>query len=351
MKSPLLLAAHRYIGLVAGLFFVVTSLTGVLLIYKQPLLLAYYPVLAAEQEADLPNGEAITALLARLAQERNPAVRRVRMPTDDWPFYSVSYRDGSSQTLSAYGEVLVRSEVQFDPMAFIFDLHAHWLAGHTGERISGYVHLAVLVLLVTGLYAWWPRRWRKALHLAVRGSAVKVLYSWHRTLGAVSALVLIVGVATGVMMVFYTEVRSVLVAGLGGEVPSIERTVKGEGPWRSWPELYASIANQLPEGQLRSVSFPLEEGQALSARKRMPGEWHQHGRSFIYINPYTGEAYATVDAGNAGLGPALMQKVYPLHSAAVGGPLYWGALTLASCATLGLFISGVYIWWWRRRHR
>jgi uncharacterized iron-regulated membrane protein len=351
MKKPTLLALHRYIGLLAGAFFVITALTGVILIYKQSLLLAYYPALAAQDHATLPNDAAITTVLEQLGRAQDPAVRRVRMPTDDWPFYAVSYRDGAYHYLSATGEVLVRSEAQFDPIAFIFDLHAHWLGGHTGERISGYIHLAVLVLLITGIYAWWPRRWRKALHFAVKGSAIKIHYSWHRTLGALSALLLIVAVATGVMMVFYTEVRSVLVATLGGEPPSVERTVTGEGPWQSWPDLYAAIANTLPEGQLRSVSFPAEPNQAISARKRMPGEWHQHGRSFVYVNPYTAEAYAQSDARDAGLGLALMQKVYPLHSAAVGGPLYWVALSVGSGAVLILFVTGVYVWWWRRKHR
>jgi uncharacterized iron-regulated membrane protein len=351
MKNPTLLAVHRYIGLWAGLLFVVTALTGAVLIYKHPLLLAYHPPLAAEAEASLPSKREIMAVLGSLSRQQNPAVRRVRMPSNDWPFYSVSYRDGTYHYLSARGQVLVRSDEQFDPVAWILDLHVHWLAGHTGERLSGYVHLAVLVLLVLGVYAWWPRRWRKALHLAVSGSAIKVHYSWHRTLGALSALVLIVAVTTGVIMVFYTEVRSVLVSTLGGRQPSVERTVPERGQWQSWPALYQAITTTLPEGQLRSVSFPAEPGRAISARKRMPGEWHQHGRSFVYINPYTAEVYATSDARAAGTGLALIQKVYPLHSAAVGGPLYRLVLTVAAGGVLVLFISGLYIWWWRRQHR
>ncbi|WP_049721199.1 PepSY-associated TM helix domain-containing protein [Gilvimarinus polysaccharolyticus] len=351
MKSPILLAVHRYIGLLAGIFFVITALTGALLIYKQPLLLAYYPALAAEQSASPAITADTVALLQQLDAQQAPAARRVRMPTADWPFFTVSYRDGSYQYLSTQGELLVSSEQQFDPLAFLMDLHIHWLAGHTGERISGYVHIAVLLLLATGIYAWWPRRWRKALTLALSGSVIKVAYSWHRTLGALSSLVLIVSVATGVIMVFYAEVGTALVASLGGDIKPIERTVEVTDKPQPWPVLYQVMRDTLPEGQLRSVSFSAEPGRAISVRKRMPGEWHQHGRSFVYINPYTAEAYAQKDAREAGLGVALMEKVYPLHSAAVGGPLYWVALTIASGMALLLFISGLYIWLWRRRAR
>lgn len=238
-----------------------------------------------------------------------------------------------------------------NPVTLIFDIHHHWLIGDAGEKASGYIHLAVLLLLILGIYAWWPKSWSKSLHLALRGSAIKIHYSWHRVIGALTSLAMLLAVATGVGMVFYTQVQSVLLATFGGEIRNVSRTVTPGRQMLDWQPLQAVINETLPEGQIRLISFPAEPDHALSVRKRMPGEWHQNGRSFIYINPYTAEAFAANNAMEEGLGLRLTHKIYPLHSAGIGGGVYVTLLAIAGFAPLVLVPTGFYIWWWRRRRR
>nr|WP_302051660.1 PepSY domain-containing protein [Sphingopyxis sp. BSNA05] len=51
-------------------------------------------------------------------------------------------------------------------VTFIYDLHYRLLLGETGGAILGWLGFVLLALLLSGLWAWWPRgSWRKALRL------------------------------------------------------------------------------------------------------------------------------------------------------------------------------------------
>lgn len=365
MKNPLILSLHRYIGLATAVFFLVTAVTGGLLLYQDAILYGYYPALEeARESAQQAEPGSDLELLGKLweVHEQRP-ILRVRYPDDDWPFYNIGYADGSSAYFSPEGEAVVESQGFDNPVHLIFAIHHDWLLGHWGELASGYLHLLVMLLIGTGIYAWWPRRWRKSLHLVLRGSAVKISYSWHRVLGVVSAITLIVAVGTGIMMVFYTPVQSVLTGLFGGESHSVSRVLASEtlsetepetgpGMQRSaWPPLHRAISETLPEGEVRLISFPQEANDALVVRKRMPGEWHQNGRSFIHINPYNSEVYSARNAMDEELGIRLTHKIYPLHSAGVGDTLYVTFLAVAGFTPLVLVPTGIYVWWWRRRRR
>lgn len=354
MKRPVLLILHRYIGLVTGLFFLVTAVTGGLLLYKEAILFAWYPELRearASAERTVADGEAL--LLPLLWQQRHEtAVRWVRYPDAEWPFYTTTYVNGDTAFFTGAGEKVLTTQGNENPVTLIFDIHHHWLAGDAGELASGYVHIAVLLLLILGVYAWWPRSWRKSLHLVLRGAAIKLHYSWHRVGGAVASVILLMAVGTGVMMVFYTPVQSALVAVFGGGLPEpVERTVAVGDNAHHWPALQKVIAQTLPEGDTRMVSFPGNENQALVVRKRMPGEWHQNGRSFLYVDPYRAQVYSATDATQLGLGLRLTHKIYPLHSAGVGGAVYTAFLAVAGFVPLILVPTGFYIWWWKRQQR
>jgi PepSY-associated TM region len=42
--------------------------------------------------------------------------------------------------------------------AFLFQLHAHLLAGTPGEVVNGFIALLLIFMGLTGLMLWWPRR-------------------------------------------------------------------------------------------------------------------------------------------------------------------------------------------------
>lgn len=68
-------------------------------------------------------------------------------------------------------------------MTFIYDLHYRLLLGETGGIVLGWTGFALLALLLSGLWAWWPRgSWAKALRLK-RHAHRSALRDWHKLAG------------------------------------------------------------------------------------------------------------------------------------------------------------------------
>ena len=78
----------------------------------------------------------------------------------------------------------------------------------------------------------------------------------------------------------------------------------------------------------------------MTFRKRMPGEWHPNGRSFILLHPYTGAVLQTINARRQRLGMRLMEKAYPLHASKIGGVPYTLFALGTAGALIGLGVSG-----------
>jgi uncharacterized iron-regulated membrane protein len=84
----------------------------------------------------------------------------------------------------------------------LLDLHDNLLAGEAGRRVNGLGALAVLALAATGLVIWWPgiRTWRRSLSLH-RGSGWKRLtWELHSMIGFWSVGFLLVFAVSGVYL-------------------------------------------------------------------------------------------------------------------------------------------------------
>ena len=97
-------------------------------------------------------------------------------------------------------------------VTWLYNLHYTLLFGETGTVIIGYMGLAALILLLSGLLAWWPKQgqWGKSLNFKARSSTVGLLYDWHKVLGLISFIPLFVLIATGVMLALPKETNSIL---------------------------------------------------------------------------------------------------------------------------------------------
>ncbi|HEY0047879.1 MAG TPA: PepSY-associated TM helix domain-containing protein [Pyrinomonadaceae bacterium] len=92
-----------------------------------------------------------------------------------------------------------------------------------GKAITGFSNAAFLVLALTGIYIWFPRRraWRnfKAVMFFRRGLQGKARnFNWHNTIGFWSSLVLIILTVTG-MVISYQWAGNLVYTLTGSEAP------------------------------------------------------------------------------------------------------------------------------------
>lgn len=163
----------------------------------------------------------------------------------------------------------------------------------------------------------------------------------HSAIGIIFAAGIFLFVFTGVTMVFYRPFMTTITAILDSTLPMVPaaRVEPTDQPVQPWTAILETVATMFLDGKLVYYIPPRQDNAVMTFRKRMPGEWHPNGRSFILLHPYTGEVLQTIDARQQRLGMRLMEKDYPLHASKVGGTPY----TLVALGTAGALIAlGVF---------
>ncbi|MEO8430820.1 MAG: PepSY-associated TM helix domain-containing protein [Acidobacteriota bacterium] len=226
-----------------------------------------------------------------------------------------------------------------------------------GRAVTGACNAGFLALALTGLFLWWPRRWRRA---AVRPAALFQPglsgrardYNWHNVLGFWSSLVLVVVAGTGVVMSY--RWANDLVYRLAGTAPPAaedarrvprQRASSDPGSRRHAPTRWAptldpqweraarqtaawrSITLRLPSGPGDSATFSIEEGTSANP----------FARSALSLSP-DGSVASWVPYENASAGRRIRSWIRGAHT---GEALGATGQTLAAAASLA---AAVLVW-------
>ncbi len=215
---------HLWLGLSLGLLFAVLGLTGSALVFYTGIDAALHPVVEAGP-GDVPPG------LTSPVWDRALATGRARWhhPGDKWTlevtgeggpiparYYPASgqghHTDRMMVWFSGDGTRIVRAEPWGGYlMSWLYQLHMALLAGDLGGQVVGWSGVAMLVLLVSGIAAWWPRgSWRKALAFKRNAAPIRRLRDLHKLSGLWSMALLFVLVATGVLLALPAVTQALL---------------------------------------------------------------------------------------------------------------------------------------------
>jgi len=328
---------HRWLGLVVSLVVIVVALSGGILIFHDSILRLTWPVLAQPLQPEQEH--AYPAVLAHVEQRfRDPGIQLIRFPDPEMNAFHLWLRDGSEALVDpSSGQLISRWTWQETWTGVLYELHANLMAGEPGEQVNGYLGLLILGFVLSGLVLWWPQRRIFRLRLAMpRGMSPAHLIRSHSAIGVIFAAGILLFVLTGVTMVFYRPFMVAITAVLDSTPPMVPvaRVDPTDQPVQPWTTILATVEKTFPSGKLVYYIPPRPDNAVMTFRKRMPGEWHPNGRSFILVHPYTAEVLQTIDARQQQLGMRLMEKAYPLHASKVGGVPY---------TLLALFTSGALI--------
>jgi uncharacterized iron-regulated membrane protein len=249
---------------------------------------------------------------------------------------------------SADGSRIVRSEPWGGYlMSWIYELHMHLLAGETGRQIVGWSGVAMLLLLVTGVVAWWPRgSWAKALAFKREAVASRRLRDLHKLTGVWSAGLLFVLVATGVLLALPAVKASLLVP---DPVPDARSHARA-GDQISIARALTAAHRALPDARLAFIDVPGAGDAPFRLRVQVPGDPHRRfPGSFVFVDQYSGRVLAVHDVRRGNAGTGLSAWVRPLHDGSVGGMPVRILAVLIGITPAILFVTGLLHWQRRRR--
>lgn len=286
--------SHLATGCVAGLFVLLMSVTGVLLMYEHHILLATMDSVSV----DAPEGAEPLTVDQLIATEavQGAGDRGVSLTFENRENAPVMVRQGRSTsfTIDPYtGDLVENPAWQVnDFFHFIMEIH-RWLgaegdARSTARAITGAANLAFLFLVISGLYLWFPKaiRWTFfKLNLFFRGSYPNAKardYNWHHVFGFWSLIPLFFIVISGVM-ISYPWASQLIYAAWGEEMPQ-----RG-GP----PEADEPDASEMVEpSDLATLQAALDAAKSEGDR-----EWRRIAVS-LPSDPNATEISVTRDFGN-----------------------------------------------------
>ncbi|WP_454064461.1 PepSY-associated TM helix domain-containing protein [Candidatus Nitrospira salsa] len=333
---------HRWLGLLLSFIVVAIALSGGILIFHDAALRFSLPELSnpITSEQDHAYSTVLTELEHRLP---DASIRQIRFPMQGKNAFQVWLSDGSEAFVHPIsGEVITRWTWDESLMDILFEFHVHLFAGEVGEQMNGIVGILVLGFVISGLVLWWPRRkkWRIRSLIPQHSTSLHFMRS-HSALGVIFSAAILLIVATGITMVFNRPIVTAITSLLDSQPPTIPSAtvIYVDRPIQSWTTILKTVSKVLPDGQLISVRLPSKDNAAMSFRKRMPEEWHPNGRSFVLLNPYTGDVLQAINAQQQEFGMRITQKFYPLHASKIGGIPY----TLLALSTSGaLVLLGIF---------
>lgn len=351
---------HRLLGLAAGLFLVVAGLSGSALVFRAEIDRALNPQLLVSASPGAP--APLQPALDEVARRHPDALpSRVRLPQTADGTYELWL--GAEPSVYAYvdpasGELLgMRRPTEF-LTGWLFLLHSDLLAGETGHLVAGVVALVLVVLSLSGVVTWWPRRspwrawalWRQSMTVARGVSAKRLTYDLHRAVGFwVSVLLLLTGV-TGASLVFH-EVFERLAHAVTATAPAARPASPAPAAGDPLPvdSLLAIAKRAQPGGAPSYLYLPTATTPTFQLRQRLPGEQHPNGKSFVHVDPVSGRVLAVEDGSRAVRGARLYSLLYPLHIGVLGGGATRWVAVLVGLSLPLLAVTGALVWWRRGR--
>jgi uncharacterized iron-regulated membrane protein len=233
---------------------------------------------------------------------------------------------------------------------FVFELHSSLLLNEAGKPLLAVLALAYGVLLAGGLVLWWPRRWNKAFALALDRGLLRGLFDLHRSGGAVLGLLIAVPVATGAYMAW--KPLSQVVTSLSGQAPLTPPKPKSAGgPPVPLDGLVADAQARFGGAPVGFVALPAGTGRPVRVRLMLPDDPHPNGLTSVWMHPQTGAVLRADRWNELDAGARANSLIYPLHTGEIGGLALEAVNALLGLVLAALGVTGLWLWWLRRRAR
>ena len=348
----LLFNLHLYIALIAGVFVVILGLTGSIMAFEPEIdhLLHWKLTHVAPQARALSLGE--IAGIVQIAFPGEP-IAGYAIATSPNMSYQVVMRKRTAFVNPYSGETLgARSGPDWVStfQGAVHQLHMRLLIHNkadTGGRIESCASLAIIFLLLSGLYLWWPL---KRVRIRWSGTSRRSWFDLHNTVGMFSLLFLLILATTGAVMGFDEKTTPFFFKVTGSPPPSRPPRTSDPHPADAkpiTPDQAVEIARAaLPGATPFAIEVPGPNG-VYYMRARFPEDRTPGGRSLVVVDQYSGKVLFALGSRNA---PAALRMVIAnraIHTGDILGIPSKIVMSLASLMAAVQLLSGVMMWWKR----
>ncbi len=356
---------HRWFGILIGLIVILQCITGCIYIFKDEindLLKSDYLIVQKEGNTYQPPSKILQVIQTDYPYS---TCRQINYIGPDRAVQVVLV-DSIGTTKNAYVNpynlsVLKDENSQDEFFQTVRNLHMYLgLPPKVGKPIVGAANVLFLLLIISGLYLFWPKTSadRKGAFSIKWGAKFKRLnYDLHRVLGTYLILFALILSITGMIFSFEVIKKTVFHVLNTGQGENSELFIKPNPadideiiPFDKAIDIaYKHVRNTSEQFPMVWISFPQSNSFYFRIRA------YPHVLSFRQLDDYFFNLNANlIDSSihkNASLGKKVINSIYDIHTGIIFGSLSKIVLFIASLTISSLPITGFIIWKSRERNR
>lgn len=367
---------HLWLGLISGIIVFIVSITGCFYAFEREIKDAIEPWRFVEQENKLfvpPSVLIDTAAVympnytptgLTYANKNGAAAVGYSYMVDNKPNFSVVFMNPYSGKFIKKQHTMGANE--FDFFTFIINGHKSlWLPEKIGRPIVGIGTLLFIVLLISGIVMWWPKRWNKAnlnksFKIKWKASFKRVNYDLHNVLGFYSLILAFIIAVTGLVWSFQWFANTVYYLTSGGDLMATHSHPHSNlkniefKPNDSIPAIdkaWYKVVTKEPDFQGMYITPTLYEEDDSYEIIAYQSDKTYYNRNEYYFDQYTLELYRNKADRyeEADFADQLYMLNYDIHIGAVLGLTGKIIAFLISLICASLPITGFLVWWNKRK--
>lgn len=350
-----LFQVHLWTGVVIGLYLILISVTGSLLVFQRELQNDVPRLGNDTQPGPLSFGE-----LTNIALRGYPgsALANIDMRTRERRVVSIGLKQNNEDRIvyvdSQSGRIVGNEILQRrHPLLTVSeDLHNELAAGTAGAEGNGIGGALLFVMSVTGIVLWWPGRknWQRAIKVKWNARWARVNWDLHSAFGFWTLLFVAMWGISGAYFIFPRPFnRIIAVFSRMSDLQERPSAWRPGDPVLPLNALLHRAEALYPHDQLAYLYMDIYAPGGvvkvfLSSDPGMPLPLREDVVSF---QPATGQILSNISSGNWSAGERLSLAIYSIHFGDFGGipvKIIWALLGLIPVL---LVITG-YLMWWNR---
>lgn len=364
---------HLWLGLLSGIIVFIVCITGCMYAFKDEIndMTQPWKFISPQDKAILLPTEVLEIANRQISNTEPTAI------TYGEPFDAVfvDYYDPKTGMSTVYidqydGRVLktvVKRADDFDFFRFVLSGHRNlWLPVPIGKPIVGVAVLLFVIILITGIVLWWPKKWnkktvRRNFTLRRKVTLSRISFDLHNVSGGYSFIFLLILCLTGLIWSFEWYSKSVYYITSGGKelkpytLPLSDTVNINNSIARPLDKLYTQLRKDEPEATTFYFALPQKnDGVIRVSIVHERGSYYKTDNLFFDqyslkplegTGPYAGK-YTEVSAADK-----FRRMNLDIHDGRILG--IWGKcmVFLAGLTGASLPVTGFIIWYRRNKKK
>jgi uncharacterized iron-regulated membrane protein len=364
---------HLWLGLVSGLIVLFISITGCIYVFHKEIDHWLHHDIHFVEARNTP------ALPASVLWEKGQAALGKEFPIrsmityrqPDRAWECITFKAGNPDALTIFGATDYYKTAFINPYDgsitavvdmkydfFVLVKYAHWsllLNTKYGQPIVGWSTFIFVVLMITGLVLWWPKKWNKrsreqSFKVKWSGNFKRVNYDLHNVLGFYALLIGLVLGLTGMVWSFKWFKTAVYVVAAGTTVQPEHKKVSSDT--LALPQLnskpvdiaYATMLKEAPKARRVLIAAVPAANDATIRMSAYWGKETYYDRDDLQFDKYTGKMLLRETAKDRNAGEKLVGMNYDIHVGAIAGLPGKILAFFASLICASLPVTGLLVW-------